>query len=138
MFTVRERMKHKLPLQLPAVFCHTRPGCAAISPGETVRSVCPIRRAINSTKMEVFPEALITPAEGLRYHQRGHTPPFADPRCQSHSRLSLMYLSEYNAEAEICGAWFEFHTQRYPCLFQSTSFLMNRVRFETTRERNGI
>ena len=29
--------------------------------------------------MEVFLEALITPVEGLRYPQRGHAPPFADP-----------------------------------------------------------
>ena len=41
--------------------------------------VCPIRRAISSQTMEVFSEALITPAEGLRYPQRGHAPPFADP-----------------------------------------------------------
>ena len=30
--------------------------------------------------MEVFPEVLITPVEGLRYPQGGgHAPPFADP-----------------------------------------------------------
>ena len=31
-----------------------------------------------SKEMEVFPEALIAPAEGLRYPQRGHALPFAD------------------------------------------------------------
>ena len=32
---VRERTRHKLPLQFPAVSCYTRPECAVISPDET-------------------------------------------------------------------------------------------------------
>ena len=46
--------------------------------GQNSDDIRPIRRPINS-RMEVFPEALIIPTEGLRYLQRGHVPPFADP-----------------------------------------------------------
>ena len=47
--------------------------------GRNSHDICSITRAIKYKNMEDFPEALITPAEGLRYPQRGHAPPFADP-----------------------------------------------------------
>ena len=47
--------------------------------GRNSHDVCPIRRVIHSKKMEVFPEALITSAEGLCCPRRVHAPPFADP-----------------------------------------------------------
>ena len=62
---------------IPAISCHTRPGSAICRPKQ---SRCLSHQESHKFyKIEIFPETLIIPADGLRYPQRGHATPFDDP-----------------------------------------------------------
>ena len=54
--------------------------------GRNSHDACPISRSIDSKKIEVFPGALINPAEWLRYPQRGACPTVCRPLLYTNSR----------------------------------------------------